>query len=102
MEANGAGGEAKDAARIPEHVVFRAFPTETVVLNLDTGQYHGLNPVAGQMLEAMEKTESLAAAAQLLAAEYDQPAATVEADLRGLCQDLAARGLIELCADGVA
>jgi Coenzyme PQQ synthesis protein D (PqqD) len=96
------GGKAAGAARIPAHVVFRSFPNETVALNLETGRYHGLNPVAGRMLEALEKTASLAAAAELLAGEYEQPAATVEADLRRLCADLAARGLIELSADGVA
>ena len=32
------------SARIPQHVVFRGFATETVVLNLETGKYHGLNP----------------------------------------------------------
>ena len=28
--------------RVPDHVVYRSFPGETVALNLNTGRYHGL------------------------------------------------------------
>jgi DNA-binding CsgD family transcriptional regulator len=41
--------------RVPQHVVHRAFPARTVVLNLETGKYHGLNPTAGRMLTALEQ-----------------------------------------------
>ncbi len=82
--------------RIPDHVVYRSFPGETVALNLETGQYHGLNPVAGRMIEALSKTGSIEKTAESLAREYDQPEAKVEADLRGLCTDLIDRGLIEM------
>ena len=84
--------------RAPEHVVHRPFPTETVVLNLNTGRYHGLNPVAGRMLEALEAEESVPAAARVVAAEYGHPVAEVEADLYVLCLDLAQRGLLEVTA----
>ena len=86
------------AARVdvPEHVVHRPFPTETVVLNLQTGKYHGLNPVAGRMLEELERHETVGAAAQVIADEYGQPQEDVERDIRELCRDLAQRGLISL------
>lgn len=108
MGKNKTGGEASPKGglgkrvRVPDHVVFRSFPTETVALNLNTGQYHGLNPVAGQMLETLEETESLSEAAPLLAAEYEQPLETIAADLRRLCEDLAERGLIEFLSDRAA
>jgi hypothetical protein len=82
--------------RIPDHVVYRSFPGETVALNLTTGRYHGLNPVAGRMIETLAETGNVEAAAALLAQEYEQPAARIEADLRGLCADLIERGLIEV------
>lgn len=86
------------AARVdvPEHVVHRPFPTETVVLNLQTGKYHGLNLVAGRMLEELERQETVGAAAQVIADEYGQPLEDVERDIRELCRDLAARSLISL------
>ena len=36
------------AIRLPDHVVFRRFPAETVLLNLQTGHYHGVRtwPIA--------------------------------------------------------
>lgn len=83
-------------ARVPTHIVYRAFPRETVVLNLDTGLYHGLNPVAGDMLTALERSDSVSAAAESLAAEYRQPLERVAADLADMCESLAERGLIEL------
>lgn len=80
---------------LPEHVVHRAFAAETVVLNLQTGKYHGLNPVAGRMLEVLEHTGTVQEAARQLAAEYEQPIATIEEDLCSLCADLSERGLID-------
>jgi Coenzyme PQQ synthesis protein D (PqqD) len=83
-------------ARVPEHVVYRQFPVETVMLNLETGRYHGLNPTAGAMLTELESSESVAEALVRLAAHYDVPSETLERDLCELCLDLRARGLIEL------
>jgi hypothetical protein len=84
------------AARVPNHVVFRSFAAETVVLNLETGKYHGLNPVGGRMLEAVSASDSLAAAARVLAEEYGEAVELIESDLCAFCAALAERGLIEL------
>lgn len=80
--------------RLPQHVVYRAFPTETVVLNLQTGKYHGLNPTAGSILEALQETGSVTAAAAAVAADYERPLEETEADVCRLCEALLARGLI--------
>lgn len=84
---------------IPGHVVHRPFPTETVVLNLETGMYHGLNPIAGRMLDELERQETVEAAARVVADEYGQPCEDVERDLSELCRDLIRRGLISLDVD---
>jgi hypothetical protein len=83
------------AVCLPEHVVHRGFAAETVVLNLKTGRYHGLNPVAGRMLEILEQSATVQEAARQIAAEYEQPIETIEEDLCGLCLELAERGLID-------
>ena len=85
--------EAK--VKVPQSVVFRSFPTETVVLNLQTGKYHGLNPTAGKMLQALTEAASVREAAAAMAAEYKAPAETIEIDICDLCQNLIDRGLIE-------
>jgi hypothetical protein len=82
-------------ARIPEHVVHRDFPGETVILNLETGQYHGLNATARRMLAALERADSIGSAASVLAREFGMPRAQIERDLSGLCLALADRGLVE-------
>jgi hypothetical protein len=99
MESAAARSNLMEARiKVPEHVVHRPFPTETVVLNLETGKYHGLNPIAGRMLEEMERQDTVGAAAQVIADEYGQSLEDVERDICELCGDLAARKLISLDA----
>lgn len=83
-------------AQVPDHVVFRTFAAETVVLNLETGKYHGLNPIGGRMLEVLSESPSVAAAAAVLAREYGEPIARIQADLHEFCSELAQRGLLQL------
>ncbi len=81
--------------KVPQHVVYRSFPSETVVLNLETGKYHGLNATAGQMLEALERAACVRDAAAALAEDYEQDQSVIERDLCELCQSLLERGLIQ-------
>jgi hypothetical protein len=90
-------------ARVPQHVVHRSFAHETVVLNLKTGRYHGLNPTAGRMLAELETGDRVDDIAARLADVYERPLDEIERDLAELCLDLLARDLIELRdADGRA
>ncbi len=81
-------------ARLPQHVVHRSFVAETVVLNLRTGKYHGLNPTAGKMLEALEAAPTVGDAVPVLASEYGIDDAQVRNDLLMLTRGLLERGLI--------
>lgn len=83
------------ALRVPPHVVHRSFPGQTVVLNLQTGQYHALNESAGTMFDILSAGEPLAVAARRVAALYGIPEATAESDLGGLCASLLERGLLD-------
>jgi hypothetical protein len=82
--------------RLPQHVVHRSFVAETVVLNLTTGKYHGLNPTAGRMLEALNTAPTAGAVVPELALEYGVDPTKIESDLLALCQGLLERGLIEI------
>jgi Coenzyme PQQ synthesis protein D (PqqD) len=81
---------------IPEDVARRSFPGETVLLNLSTGQYHGLNETGGAMVEELERAGSVGEAARRLAERYAVPAPDLEEDLRRFCRDLEHRGLLTL------
>jgi hypothetical protein len=82
--------------KVPQHVVYRSFPSETVVLNLHTGKYHGLNATAGRMLDALEKAPCVRDAAAAVAEGYGQEQGVIEQDMCELCQQLLDRGLIEI------
>ena len=87
-------------AWVPENVVYRDFVTETVVLNLETGEYHGVNRTGGLILAALERTETIGAAARRLAEESGRAVAEVERDVCAFCSNLLERGLIRLRGDG--
>lgn len=83
---------------IPNHVVRREFAAETVVLNLKTGKYHGLNPTAGRMLDELDDAGTISGAAERLAEAYDLPIEEIRDDLLALCRQMLARELIEVSA----
>ena len=84
-------------SRVPQNVVYRSFPSETVVLNLQTGQYHGLNATAGTDARRARRPRAACATPSAALAEiYGQPQDVIEQDLCELCRSLLERGLIEI------
>jgi hypothetical protein len=83
------------AVRVPEHVVYRDFAEQTVALNLQTGRYHGLNPTAAAMVDALREAPNVAVAAERLAPTWDVSPEVLLADLLELCEGLESRGLLE-------
>ncbi len=81
--------------RIPDHVAHRAFPGQMVLLNFQSGQYHGLNGSAAPMLEALGESQAVAEVAAGIAARHGIEYAVAERDVIALCAKLLARGLIE-------
>jgi len=82
--------------RIPQGVVYRSFVRETVILNLETGLYHGVNPTGGRMLETLERVGSVREAASALAREYGRPLAEIQRDVCEFCEALLERRLLVL------
>lgn len=87
-------GILSSRVRVPQHVVYRTFVQETVVLNLETGKYHGLNPTGGRMIDVLTSVASVAEAVNLLIEEFSVPREQIEADLSAFCLDLIERGLL--------
>jgi Coenzyme PQQ synthesis protein D (PqqD) len=83
-------------ARVPDHVVFRQFAQETVVLNLESGCYHSLNPTGGRMLEVLAEAGSIRQAAAQLKAELPEAADVIERDLCTFCLALSSRRLLQI------
>jgi hypothetical protein len=95
-ERNDSPSELDMKLRISKHAVYRVFAKETVVLNLETATYHGLNRTAGRILEVLERAACVREAIPLLAREYGLPAQDIERDVLELIQKLRQRKLIEL------
>jgi len=81
---------------VPDHVVYREFVNETVVLNLETGTYHGLNPSGGKMLDTLKTAVTVRDAAVTLAEYYERPLVEIQEDLYEFCLALRDQGLVEL------
>ena len=56
---------------LPKNVLVRTFETESVLLNLDTECYHGLDDVGSRMCQALTSSRYIEAAYQKLLADYE-------------------------------
>ena len=81
--------------KIPEQVVTRQVGDETVLLNLESGTYFGLDPVGSRFLELLEADGALAAVIARMLEEFEVTEAQLEADLLRLADEMRASGLLE-------
>lgn len=87
-------------AVVPRHVVFRVLVEETVLLNIETGLYHGMDSIGSRFFEVMRESGDLQSAVAVLTREFDASEDRIRADLMGYCSELMDRGLIELDGPG--
>jgi hypothetical protein len=86
-------------ATVPPHVVSRSFEEETLLLNLESGQYHGINATGGRLLELISDENgdgNIGAAVAQLAKECVMEPGEIAGDLANFCLQLEERGLIEI------
>jgi len=88
----------RDSMVIPEDVLFRELDGESVLLNLKTGTYFGLDPVGTRMWQLIAEQRSLARVLDALAGEYDADRGVLETDLLELSRRLCASGLCAVAA----
>lgn len=81
---------------VPDNVMFRELEGESVILNLDSESYFGLDEVGTRMWQAVNEADSIQAAFDTLAEEYEVDAATLREDLSELLGTLLDRGLVEI------
>lgn len=81
--------------KIPDQVVTRQVGDETVILNLQSGTYFGLDPVGSRFLELLEAEGALAAVIARMLEEFDVTEMQLEADLLRLADEMLASGLLE-------
>ncbi len=79
---------------LAENIVLQQFPGEVVALNVRSGRFHGLNPTAARVLEALGAGRTARVEVEDIAGAAGVPVERVEQDVRGLLEGLAERGLI--------
>jgi hypothetical protein len=85
-----------DRVRVADDVLISSLQEESVLLNLDSERYFGLDNVGNRFFSALTTSDSIEAAYQSLASEYDIDRDMLRADLVSLIEDLLAHGLIEV------
>jgi len=81
---------------VPADVLVRQIAGESVLLNLQTETYFGLDEVGTDMWNALTTTETIEAAFTRLLETYDVDEAVLRADLSALIEELVDCGLVEL------
>ena len=76
------------------HAMSRTIGEETVILDLESGTYFGLDPVGARVWQLLEEGKSFIEARDAIFDEYEVERDRLEADLLALIGELAERKLI--------
>jgi hypothetical protein len=82
--------------RVADDVVFRELDGETVLLNLQSGLYFGLDPVGTRMWQLCQQGGSIRSVWETLQSEFDAPADILRSDLLEFVDELVTQGLIRV------
>ncbi|NGZ03708.1 MAG: PqqD family protein [Nitrospira sp. WS238] len=80
--------------RVAENVVSRDLADESVLLNLDTGTYFGLDAIGTRLWHLLAEHGSTESAIDILITEYDVDASRLHNDVDALIDQLLAKGLL--------
>jgi len=83
-----------DKIAVSADVVAREVGEETMLLNLASGTYFGLDPVGGRFWQLLEDGKSPTEARDALLQQYDVAPEELDRDLEKLLADLAEHGLV--------
>jgi hypothetical protein len=85
-----------DRIAVPPDVMARQVGEETVILDLASGTYFGLDPVGAHMWQAMVEGKTLAQVCERMLAMYEVSRGDIERDVLALGQKLFDKKLIAL------
>jgi hypothetical protein len=90
-----------DRVKVPPHVLVRILNRESVLLNLHTERYFGLDETGTRMWQLLTEASSIDAAYQELLAEFDVEAGLLQTHLSELLGRLVENGLLQVEAANV-
>ena len=90
-----------DRVVVPVHVLIRHLDGESVLLNLETERYFGLDATGTRMWEVATESESIEAAYAALLQEFEVEPETLRANLAELIARLIDNGLLKRSSEDV-
>ena len=84
---------------LPANVLISNVSGESVLLNLRSERYFGLNDVGTRMLTVLTNSSSIQTAHETLLEEYDVESEALRQDLIDLIDRLVEQGLLEIARD---
>ena len=85
-----------DNVTIPPQVMARLVGDETVILDLASGIYYGLDPVGARIWQLRAEGQTLASVCDTLFDEFDVGRVTLERDVLHLTKELCSKGLVNI------
>src|SRR5580658_8891912 len=85
-----------DRAEVLPHVLVRVLDRESVLLNLETEKYFGLDETGTRMWQLATSSPNIDAAYQELLEEFDVAPELLQNNLRDLLDKLVEHGLVEM------
>lgn len=85
-----------DRVTVPQHVLVRFMDRESVLLNLETERYFGLDETGTRMWQIVTAAPTLESALQQLLEEYDAEPQVLQSNLIELLGRLVENGLLSL------
>ena len=82
-----------DRMRLADDVLISNLQEESVILNLDSERYYGLDDVGTRFLSVVNSSESIEAAYEVLRDEYDVDPQSLRQDLLDLIENLLKQGI---------
>jgi hypothetical protein len=87
---------------VTQDTLINVLEGESVLLNLKSENYFGLDPVGTRMWTLLTTSDSIQSAYEALLDEYDVGADKLRLDMQGLIEELMANGLMEVAAEKAA
>jgi hypothetical protein len=81
---------------VHQEVVMEDMGDESILLHIENEQYYGLDDVGNRMWQVITEAESLGAAIDVLAAEYDVPPEQLKPDVQELIEKWVEHELVEV------
>ena len=83
-----------DRVKVPDDVLISHLQEESVILNLDSERYFGLDDVGTRFLSVLTSSDSIETAYERLRDEYDVDPQVLRNDLLALVEKLIDQGLL--------